>query len=245
MRSFLIRCFPARWRARYGDEFEAVLEERPLGPFDVADILLGALDAHLRLRGHGVDTDQARRFTMSLRVGGIAAIVGAPLWTAAYLIANGTFGNVNLAAAAALLIAGSLAMLVALVGLSAFQARVEPVLSWVAFALPALGTIALIGGAFGAAFGGGDLGDVFFLGLLTFFGGSVYFAIATIRTAVLSRRAAVLLAVAPVVTFAGGNGDGFGTVLILSGLICFTLAWVALGVLAVRLDRPTSEPRPA
>ena len=48
MRSLLIRCYPARWRDRYGDEFEAILDERPLGPFDVADILLGALDARLR-----------------------------------------------------------------------------------------------------------------------------------------------------------------------------------------------------
>ena len=55
MRSFLIRCYPARWRARYGDEFEAILEERPLGPFDVADILLGALDARLRQRGRDAD----------------------------------------------------------------------------------------------------------------------------------------------------------------------------------------------
>ena len=51
MRSLLIRLYPARWRARYGDEFAAILEERPLGPFDVADILLGAFDAQLRLRG--------------------------------------------------------------------------------------------------------------------------------------------------------------------------------------------------
>ena len=62
MKALLIRCYPARWRARYGDEFEAILEERPLGPFDVADILLGALNAQLRLRGHGVDTTYARRF---------------------------------------------------------------------------------------------------------------------------------------------------------------------------------------
>ena len=27
----LLRCYPARWRARYGDEFAAVLDERPLG----------------------------------------------------------------------------------------------------------------------------------------------------------------------------------------------------------------------
>ena len=76
MRSLLIRFYPARWRARYGDEFEAILEERPLGPFDVADILLGALDAQLRLRGRGADIAQGRGFTMSLRIGGIAAIIG-------------------------------------------------------------------------------------------------------------------------------------------------------------------------
>ena len=50
MRTILVRCYPARWRARYGDEFLALLEERPLGPYDVADILLGALDARLRSR---------------------------------------------------------------------------------------------------------------------------------------------------------------------------------------------------
>jgi len=43
--SLLVRLYPARWRARYGDEFELVLGDRPLGPFDVADVLLGALDA--------------------------------------------------------------------------------------------------------------------------------------------------------------------------------------------------------
>ena len=32
MKHALIRLYPARWRARYGDEFEAILEERPLRP---------------------------------------------------------------------------------------------------------------------------------------------------------------------------------------------------------------------
>jgi len=31
MRSVLVRLYPARWRDRYGEEFQAVLEERPLG----------------------------------------------------------------------------------------------------------------------------------------------------------------------------------------------------------------------
>ena len=68
MRSLLIRLYPARWRARYGDEFEAILEERPLGPYDVADILLGALDAQLRLRGQGAAIREGRSFPMSLRM---------------------------------------------------------------------------------------------------------------------------------------------------------------------------------
>jgi hypothetical protein len=245
VRSLLIRLYPARWRVRYGDEFEAILEERPLGPFDVADILLGALDAQLRLRGAGSHPSQTRGFTMTLRIGGIAAIVGAPLWTGGFLISNGVFGNVDLRTAAVLLVVGSLALLVALAGLSAFQARVQPVLSWVAFALPAVGTIALMVGAVGVA-QGDEVTDAFFFGLMAFFVGSLLFAVATYKTAVLSRRAAVLLGVAPVLSFvAGGASGGFRDILIVSGLICFTLAWVALGILAIRLDRPATAPRSA
>ena len=74
MRTALLRCYPARWRARYGDEFATILAERPLGPFDVADILLGALDAHLHLRGLGTASEHGRGFAMSLRIGGFAAV---------------------------------------------------------------------------------------------------------------------------------------------------------------------------
>ena len=140
MTSLLIRCYPARWRARYGDEFEAILEERPLGPFDVADILLGALDAQLRLRGHGVATQHARRFTMSLRIGGIAAIVGASLIVIGIaLTAGNTEGSQN-AGGIALLVALA-ALLVALTGMSAFQARSNPWLVWTAFAVTAVGSV--------------------------------------------------------------------------------------------------------
>ena len=61
MSAWLVRCYPATWRVRYGDGFEAVMDERPLGPLDMADILLGALDAHLRQRGRqtGIARDLA------------------------------------------------------------------------------------------------------------------------------------------------------------------------------------------
>ncbi|MES2209735.1 MAG: hypothetical protein V4515_06065 [Chloroflexota bacterium] len=114
MRSLLIRCYPARWQARYGDEFLAILEERPLGPFDVADILLGALDAQLRLRGVDSQPSSRKGITMSLRLGGLAAIVGAPLWTAAFFIINKSFDNADVRGPAVMFVAGSLGLLVAL-----------------------------------------------------------------------------------------------------------------------------------
>lgn len=244
MRELLISLYPARWRARYGDEFLAILEERPLGPFDAADILLGALDAQLRLRGVGRQPPPRRGFIMSLRLGGLAAIVGAPLWTAGFVILNELFGTADVRAPAVMMAVGSLSLLVALAGLSAFQARVQPALSWAAFIVPAVGTVAVIVAMVGVGVGNTALTDAFFIGLFAFFIGSSMFAVATFRTGVLSSRAAALLGVAPIISMAGGSGGGFGDVLILSGLACFTLGWMALGVLAVRQDRAPVAARP-
>jgi hypothetical protein len=47
VRSWLVRLYPRRWRERYGEEFDALLEECLDSPLDVLDIFLGALDAHL------------------------------------------------------------------------------------------------------------------------------------------------------------------------------------------------------
>src|SRR5919109_164064 len=80
MTNLLIRLYPAAWRARYGDEFAALLEAGPLGPFDIADILLGALDAQLHLRGLGAASQTQKGFGMSVRIGGYAAIIGGLLW---------------------------------------------------------------------------------------------------------------------------------------------------------------------
>lgn len=236
MRDLLVSLYPARWRERYGDEFGAILEERALGPFDVADILLGALDARLRFRGVGPQPGPRKAFPMSLRIGGIAAVIGAPLWTVGFMIANGVAGSFDMRVALTMLLVGAIALLVALVGLSAFQARTHPTLAWLAFAVPAIGTVALIVDLVGVA-SGREIGDLFFFGLLAFFLGSWLFAVATYRTAVLSRRAAALLGIAPVFAFAGGSGGGFADILILAGLSCFALGWMALGALAIRADR--------
>jgi len=46
-RAWVLRLYPSDWRARYGDEFAALLEDYPLTPFALFDIFLGALDAHI------------------------------------------------------------------------------------------------------------------------------------------------------------------------------------------------------
>lgn len=57
----LIRLYPRPWRERYGEEFAALLEEQPLTPRNLWDLIGGAVDAHLspqvqvqpRLQGAG------------------------------------------------------------------------------------------------------------------------------------------------------------------------------------------------
>jgi len=43
----LVALYPRAWRERYGEEFLALLDEQPMTPRVVVDLLRGALDAHL------------------------------------------------------------------------------------------------------------------------------------------------------------------------------------------------------
>jgi hypothetical protein len=255
VRRLLIRLYPARWRARYGDEFEAILEERPLGPFDVADILLGALDAQLRLRGRSADIQKGTGFSMSLRLGGAAAIVGAVLFPAGLIIASINEGSDQFPGAA-LMLAGTGALLLALIGLSSFQAREHPRLIWAAFALPALGTVMSSAGLIATA----AVGDrpflaglspwaIWALGVVATVIGSALFALATYRTQALPRFGAGLLAIGSGILFLvmliGATGLVAGTetvapALIVLGLIAFSIGWIALGWTAIRLDAPAA-----
>jgi hypothetical protein len=242
MRSLLIRCYPAHWRARYGDEFEAILEERPLGPFDMTDILLGALDARLRSRGRGVDVTQGRGFTMSLRIGGIAAILGALLFALAGLLNSGILVAVDSAIPVILFVTGLATLVVALAGLSAFQGRAHPRTAWVAFGLAFAGTVAgMAAGIVLIVVTDPNVGDavwlVFFVGFVTALAGYMLFAVVTYTTAVLSRGGALLIAAGTVVPLAQP--------IMAVGLALFAVGWFVLGVQAIRSDRPATAPRPA
>jgi hypothetical protein len=179
---------------------------------------------------------------MSLRIGGIAAIAGAALLAIAGFLGTGLV-LVDGAIAPVLLVSGLAVLLVAVAGLSAFQARVHPRLVWLSFAVTAIGTAASLAGFVGLGLAGDGLWVVWFLGSMTALAGSALFAIATYRTAVLSRAAAALLAVGSGLPFLG-----FATAseaLLPAAIICFLLGWFGLGVQAIRLDRPATRPQAA
>ena len=256
MRLFLVRCYPAAWRARYGDEFDALLEERPLGPFDVADIVLGAIDAQLRLRGRGASQTTARGFTMSLRIGGVAAIAAGALWGFALAASTGLFGQSDSRIGFVVFLLGTLALLVALIGLSAFQARERPALIWAAFGLPAFGAVVSIIGLLGLGLNG-DSDDplavvgisswnLWILGMFAAMVGSTLFGFVTYRTGVLSRQGAALLTVGSALIFPafllGGTGfDAVASVAIAIAVGGFSLGWIVLGIAAIRTMAPAVD----
>jgi hypothetical protein len=258
MIDMLVRLYPSRWRARYGDEFAAVLGERPLGPFDVADVLLGALDAHLHLRGLGAASQSAKGFAMSLRVGGWAAISGGVLWL--LVLAGNAINNGGASFSPWLgyaIVGATLMTLVALVGLSAFQARRHPLLTWAAFAIPAFGAavglfgyaaVVLTGDSDSARIGGISPWMIGSLGVVTMVLGSSLFAVATWRTRALSRSASVVLgsgAVLAVLAMFGASGAVPSPIVIvpvIAAIVAFPAGWIALGVSALRISGP---PTPA
>jgi hypothetical protein len=250
MRGALLRCYPARWRARYGDEFAELLEERPLGPFDVFDVLLGALDAHLHLRGLGAASEHGKGFAMSLRIGGLAALLGGLLWFIG--LAGGSATDAD-GFFAGLAIVATISLLVAMAGLSAFQARRYPRLTWAAFGLPAVGAVVSGIGMYGMAtdadttvVGSFSPWEIWMGGTLLMVIGSGLFALATWRARSLWRPAAALLGAAAIATLlmmpslAGTMSVVPDSVLAIASVVVllgFASGWAGLGVSALLLDR--------
>ena len=247
MIALLLRLYPGRWRARYGDEFAALLAERPLGPFDVADLLLGALDAHLHLRGLGSYSEHRRGFPMSLRLGGFAAMIGGALVLAGWVWSG--LDPADSDPGIWVFMAGTIALLIGLAGLSAFQARTHPTLVWAAFLLPAAGGAVMTFGIIAMLVAPDQpiVGDIsgwyfFMFGLLATIAGSILFAVATYRTGALPRTGAAILGITSAVSllsFIAGMGLGGDPLpILIAGFLAFPIGWIVLGLQAIRIDRP-------
>ena len=138
---------------------------------------------------------------MMLRLGGMGAIAGGVLWALGFIGGNMDESRLGLWFSIAAI--GSLGLLLALIGLSAFQARRSPRLAWAAFVIPAAGTLVSVLGMFGLATRSSEapmvLGlapwEIWIIGLFALVLGSILFAVTTLQTEVLSRAAAIALAV--------------------------------------------------
>lgn len=200
----LLRLYPSAWRTRYADEFLAVLEERPLSPFDAFDIILGALDARLRPRSLAIDLAPRRTHPMNARLAGFAAIVGGVLIIVS-LPAAWLLGDIP-AVQAVIFLTIEVALLVALIGLSAVQGRRRPVLTWSAVAVPITAVVVSLVGMAGITLRGDaplvagvSSWYLWSFGLLGLIIGSVLFAAATAIVGVFSRPAAFTLLAGSVV----------------------------------------------
>ena len=252
--SVLVRLYPASWRERYGDELVAVLEDRPPGPFDVADLLLGALDAHLHLRGLGNRSEHRKGIPMSLRLAGLAAIIGGAVWTVVLAVAALSNAEGLERIPLTLLLVAVIALLAGLAGLSALQSRRYPGGTWVSFLLPIVGLFLMTIGIVTHSLTGqstiGGMAEEPFLALL--FGlmltlvGSFVFAIVTIRTRALSRVAAAVLAAGAIACFPAMLDilHAPALVILMAGGL-FGLGWIGLGLDAIRRDRAPVSVGPA
>jgi hypothetical protein len=246
----LLHLYPAAWRERYGEEFTALLEERPLSPFDVLDVVFGAMDARIRPHALALDLAPRRKRFMNARIGGVGAIVGGGLLL--LMMGLGFLVPDSGTAAAYLYPVAAVALLAALVGLSAVQGRRNPALVWAAVALPVAGLLAGLVGIIGMAalgdrplFGSESAWSVWMYGNIGVVAGSVLFAAATLVVRVFSRAAAgtllagsvILLGIA-VPLLVGIIGDGEPTLLAplgIAGGIAFCLGWIWLGATSLGL----------
>jgi hypothetical protein len=84
--------YPASWRARYGEELEWLLAERPPKAGDALDLARGALDAHLDPQVPGDDVERP----WTHRLPGLLAVVGGIVWIIGALRLAG--GDLSMAA---------------------------------------------------------------------------------------------------------------------------------------------------
>jgi hypothetical protein len=81
----LLRWYPAGWRERYGEEFEALLvadiSERPLSGRRTIDVALSGLLARATAAGIAAESEPRTRLAAIACLGGIVAVLALGLWS--------------------------------------------------------------------------------------------------------------------------------------------------------------------
>jgi hypothetical protein len=204
----LLKLYPKAWRARYEDEFIALLEQNTSTPFDPFDIILGAIDAHLRPQV-SVDrvTSERRSFMNSIgfsRLSGLASMIGGALLVIGIMgmsiVSDDsypyTFGLADVLMSL-LILSSLLLMFAGLVGLYAKWGSRTGVLGRASLIVTALSVLTILTaelmqlaeilGWFTVSWW-----DILMLGLMVLFVGTSLFAIAGLRTRVLTTWTAAI-----------------------------------------------------
>ncbi len=108
--SHLLRLYPRPWRERYGDEFLALISDRPPSLDDRVDIVRGAIDARLHPQLTGPERPVADR-SGYLVLSGFGLFVAAILLAISGPVLHDEYGTYRDGAAALPLFIGAMALL--------------------------------------------------------------------------------------------------------------------------------------
>ena len=222
--TWLLRLYPERWRARYGEEFSELLLVRPPSARDRFDILRGAVDA--RLNPQLIEEPVVRVPTAGDRLLALGAVVAGALftfWASVIVVSTPRWGTgevVDEDLAAIAYAAGMFGMILAVSVLLGLAARY-------ADELGPLGAVSSIFSALGFLFA---VGGVSIVGLVLLTGGTIALAPSLSRivhpaVAVFFALTTVLLALA-MFGFVGSGGQTTFWLLFGGG---FGPAWMLLG----------------
>jgi hypothetical protein len=221
----LVGLYPATWRARYGEEFLALLEERPPRRFDVIDVAWGALDAHLFPQA------PEGRFRMFTRIAGLAGIgAGAALLIGFLGFITGVNGF-TVPTFYALAVIG-------LVGIHLRQVATRPLLAWLAFAVTLVG---LGWGITGIVLSGAGVlppsgGEFSYLGGVVLWLGLTALGAAMLTIRVFPVVVGLALAIGAPIGMIGLLANNAGTagsvldVVAQLGIVLVALGWVGAGI---------------
>jgi hypothetical protein len=238
--SRLLRLYPGAWRDRYGEEFLALLAERPSSFADRVDIVRGALDARLQPQIPGPDRVPDRSGLATLA--GFGFLVLAMILWASGPIHYDDYGSYRDGAAAHPYFLAAFGLL----SFGIFRLMKRLSLGW--DALPRSGVLAII---FATAW---SVGPWMWLFGVAFLACLVTLAIGLRRLRLMSTLAVLAIggvAIVPVVAFAAMlflpwyalRESGLNFVIIMAPLSCL---WLIVGVDLLRgSSRPVLEPIPS
>ena len=235
---WLVRLYPADWRARYGDEFLDLLESRPLNLRSAIDVVFGAMDAHLDSQ---FGPYPKRRLPMSARLLGLAAVGSGLILTLGILFESPGGLPFRLMMFYPLALAG-------MIGVHRLQAATAPILAWVGLApaviFAGLSAVGILAGAVGLPLAlNGQAGFVLGAG---FWISTMFFGIATAVIGVAPRLGAAAMAVGAPLALVGMspfNPGVLATLVAQTGVIVFGFGLMWLGLTLI-LGREGASPLP-